>query len=70
MYLLINLLKYCPLSSKFLKLSKDAAAGLNKIVFFGELSFLISLNNSSKAFFKSENFLSLIFFFSFNKNFF
>jgi hypothetical protein len=33
-YFVISLLKYLPRSSKFLKLSNEAAEGLNKITFF------------------------------------
>ena len=63
MYFVINLLKYCPLYSKFLKLSKDAAAGLNKIIFLGELSFLTSLNTLFNALDKLENFFKFNFIF-------
>jgi len=40
---LLNLLKYKPLSSKFLKVSNEAADGLNNIVLSGDLSFFINL---------------------------
>ena len=48
---MLNLLKYRPLSSKFLKLSNEAADGLNNIVLLGNLSFLkltgfVSLENN------------------------
>jgi len=42
--LFTNRLKYKPLSSKFLKLSNDAAQGLNNIVYLTELFFLIIVN--------------------------
>ena len=68
-YFFINLLKYAPLSSKFLKLSKEAAEGLNKTVFFEKLSKLIWLKIALTAFSKLKNFLNIILFFRSDENF-
>ena len=65
---LTNLLKYKPLSSKFLKLSKDAPAGLNKMIFFSNFFFFISKNISFNISFKSFKFLTIILFLRFFLN--
>jgi len=62
---LINWLKYCPLCSKFLKLSKEAPAGLNKIIFFFNCCFFISKNISLNISFKFFTFLTTILLFKF-----
>ena len=57
---LIKLLKYRPLSSKFLKLSNDAPAGLKKIIFLINSFFLISMNILCKISFNVLKLLRMI----------
>ena len=45
----ISLLKHCPLCSKFLKLSNEAADGLKIIVFFKRSFLLMIVNTLFKA---------------------